>query len=180
MRKASRMVPAVLAAGALLLVGGCGGGGDDDTDDVAAPSTAPSPTADPKGDWMSAVIGLCNTLSGAVSGQQLTAGNDGKITPSEVLAGEKAARPAVDAFDQGLAALPAPPEAAEAEKALKDLMAANKPTVAAMLAAAEAGDQTKLNSVMADREKLRLSPQGLASLTAVGLPEKCNYRMAYS
>lgn len=179
MRTRSRKLPAALAAGVLLL-SGCGGGDDADADDVAAPSTAPSPTADPKGDWMSAVIGLCNTLAGAVSGRQLTAGSDGKLTPEEILAGEKAARPAVDAFDKGLAALPAPPEAAEAEKALKDLMAANKPNVAAMLAAAQAGDQAKLNAVLAEREKLRLSPQGLASLTAVGLPDKCNYRNTYS
>ena len=49
-----------------------------------------------------------------------------------------------------------------------------------MLAAAEAGDQAKLNAVLAEREKLRLSPQGLPSLAAVGLPEKCNYRTSYS
>ena len=169
-----------MALVAAVLVTGCGGGDGDGEDSVAAPSPQSSPSADPKGDWMSAVIGLCNDLSGAVSGQQLTAGNDGKITPGEVLAGEKAARPAVDAFDQGLAALPAPPEAAAAEKALTDLMALNEPTVTKMLAAAEAGDQEQLNAVLAEREKLRLSPQGIASLTAVGLPEKCDYRNAYS
>ena len=105
---------------------------------------------------------------------------DGKLTPEEILAGEQAARPAVDAFDKGLAALPAPPEAAEAEKALKDLMAANEPTVAALLAAAKAGDQAKMNAVFAEREKLRLSPEGIPSLTKHGLPEKCNYRNSYS
>lgn len=163
-----------------LLLSGCGGSDGDDEAEASAPSPKPSPTADPKGDWLSAVVSLCTTLSGAVSGQQLTAGADGKITPGEVLAGEKAARPAVEAFDSGLAALPAPPEAAEAEKALTDLMSLNKPTVAEMLAAAQAGDQATLDAVMAKREKIRLSPQGLASLTAVGLPEKCNYRNAYS
>ena len=163
-----------------LLLSGCGGGDDEDTADAAAPSAKPSPSADPKGDWLSAVAGLCNTLSGAVSGQQLQAGMDGKITPGEVLAGEKAARPAVQAFDAGLAALDAPPEAAEADKALKDLMAASKPSVKELLAAAEAGDQTKLNAVFSAREKLRLSPQGIASLTKHGIPEKCNYRNSYS
>ena len=163
-----------------LLLSGCGGGDADEDADVAAPSTAPSPTADPKGDWMSAVIGLCNTLSGAVSGRILTAGTDGKLTPQEVMAGEKAARPAVDAFDKGLAALPAPPEAAAAEKALKDLMTLNKPTVVDLLAAAEAGDQARLNAVLAERERIRLGPQGLPSLAKHGLPEKCNYRNSFS
>lgn len=171
-------VLAALSAG-LLLLSGCGGGDDADAD-VAAPSTKPSPTADPKGDWMSAVIGLCNTLSGAVSGRILTSGSDGKLTPEEVLAGEKAARPAVDAFDTGLAALPAPPEAAEAEKALKDLMVLNKPSVVELLAAAEAGDQARMNAVLAEREKIRLGPQGLPSLAEHGLPEKCNYRNSFS
>ena len=163
-----------------LLLSGCGGGDSDEDSDVAAPSAAPSPSADPKGDWMSAVAGLCNTLSGAVSGQALTAGSDGKLTPEEILSGEKAARPAVDAFDKGLAALPAPPEAAEAEKALTDLMVKNKPSVAALLAAAKAGDQAKVNAVLAEREKLRISPEGIPSLTKHGLPEKCNYRNSYS
>lgn len=176
MRHMSRKVPAALAAG-LLVLSGCGGG--DDADDVAAPSQQPSPTADPKGDWLSAVAGLCNTLSGAVSGQQLRDGMNG-YTPQEILAGEKAARPAVDAFDQGLAALPAPPKAAEAEKAFMDLKAKNKPSVAALLAAAQAGDQAKVNAVLGEREKLRISPEGIPSLTEHGLPEKCNYRMSYS
>lgn len=168
----------VLSVAAVLAVGGCGGGGDEDT--AAAPAAKPSPTADPGRAWILAVTGLCTTLAGEVSGHGITAGNDGKLTPAEILAGEKAARPAVDAFDQGLAALPAPPEAAAADKAMKDLMAANKPTVTAMLAAAQAGDQAKLNAVLAEREKLRLSPQGIPSLTGAGLPEKCNYRNSYS
>jgi hypothetical protein len=174
-----RNVTAALMLSALLL-SGCGEADKDDQADAGAPTAKPTPSADPKGDWISAVVGLCTDLSGAVSGQILTAGNDGKITPSEVLAGEKAARPAVVAFDKGLAALPAPPEAAGAEKALKDLMALNKPTVAELLAAAQADDQAKLNAVFAEREGIRLGPQGIASLTAVGLPEKCNYRMSFS
>lgn len=161
-----------------MLLAGCGGGDQDDDADVAAPSSAPSPSADPKGDWLSALVGLCTTLSGAVSGAELQAGSDGKITPAEVLAGEKAARPAVEAFDKGLAALSPPPEAAAADKALKDFLALSEPTVAAMLAAAKAGDQTKLNAVLAEREKLRLA--GYKALYAQGVPEKCSQRGTYS
>ncbi len=178
MRRTSRMIPAVLSVGALLLVGGCGGG-EDDTDDVAAPSTQPSPSADPKGDWLSAMAGLCNTLSGAVSGQQLRDGMDGKYSPAEILAGDKAAQPAVAEFDKGFAALSVPPEAAEAHKAFTDLRAKNKVSVAELLAAARAGDAAKVNAVLAEREKLRTSPQGIPSLTKHGLPEKCNYRNSY-
>ena len=162
-----------------MLLAGCGSGDADESDDVAAPSTAPSPTADPKGDWLSAMAGLCNSLSGAVSGQIIRDGMDGKYTPEEVLAGDKAAQPAVAEFDKGFAALTVPPEAAEAHKAFTDLRAKNASSVAALLAAAQAGDQAKMNAVFAEREKLRLSPEGIPSLTKHGLPEKCNYRNSY-
>ena len=171
-----RAATSVLLVSALLLPG-CGGGDDADSD-VAAPSAKPSPSADPKGDWLSSLIGLCTALSGAVSGAELQAGGDGKITPGEVLAGEKAARPAVDAFDKGLAALPVPPEAAEADAVLQDFLARSKPTVVDMLAAAQAGDQAALNAVLSEREKLRL--EGYQALYAVGVPEKCTQRGTYS
>ena len=42
----------------------------------------------------------------------------------------------------------------------------------------EAGDQAAVNRALAAREKERLGPDGLASLTAVGLPESCFLRTA--
>ena len=176
----SRIRPIGLLAAGVLVLSGCGGG-EDEPDTAAPPASAPSPAApDPKAEWISAVTGACTTLSGATSGKMLQLGGDGKYTPKEVLAMEEAARPAVDAFDAELAALPAPPEAAEADKALKNLMTKYEPMVQQLLAAAKSGDQAAVNKVLAEREKLRLSPEGIPALTAAGLPERCNVRGAFS
>lgn len=173
---------AVLAVTGVLLAG-CGGGETEParvlSQGAASPAGAAQP-ADPKKAYLSEISKLCTTLAGKVSGLQIQASADGKLTPAEVLSREEAGRPAVEAFDAGLAALRVPPEAADAHRALTDLLARNEPTVVKLLEAARAGDQAAVNAVLAEREKLRLGPQGIPSLVAAGIPEKCNYRASHS
>lgn len=171
---------AALAAAGLLLLTGCAA--DDAQDAAAAPAAvqAPPAAADGKAAWLSGMRGLCTTLAGKVSGMQMQAGMDGKITPQEVLDGEARSREAVAAFDQGYAALPAAPEAAEVRAFWDGFLARHRASLEPVLTAARAGDQAGVAAGFAGREKLRLGPDGLAALTANGLPEKCYFRTAYS
>ena len=162
----------------LLPLPACGGDDADDDAVAAAPSSAASAASDPKGDWTGALAQVCRTFSSAVSGTQRQQLADGKVTPEEVLAAEKAARPAVAEFDAQLAALQVPPEAAEAAKALEDFLVRSRPNAAELLAAARAGDQARLTSVLGAREKLRL--EGYQLLYAQRVPEQCTLRGTFS
>ena len=176
MRRTTTTVTVSLA----LLLAGCGGGEQEDTAEPAAKAApAAAPAADPKREWTNAVAAPCTDLAGVVAGRQLTAGSDGKITPAEVLAGQKAADPAVAAFDQGYAALTAPPEAAEAKKAYDAFLSTAKVTAAGVLKAAQAGDQAALVKALSAAEGQRLGPNGIQAFMDQGLPEKCRYRASF-
>jgi hypothetical protein len=171
-----------LAVGLALVLAGCGGADGDDTAEPAA-KQAPPPSAaaaDPKKEWVLAVTGLCAELAVEVSGRQLSDfTDDNRYSPDEVLAAERDARPAVERFDAGYAALPVPPEAEEAKKAYDTFLSLSKKTVPALLAAAKAGDQAAMEKVFAAREGVRNGPQGFKAFMPHGLPEKCGYRASY-
>ena len=181
--RTSRTAAATLTAALLLLTAACGG---EDSAQPAEPAQDPpaaqqAAAADPKRDWTSAVAGLCTDLAGVVAGRQISDfADDNKYTPDEIVAADAAARAAAKAFDDGYAALPAPPEAAEAKKAFDAFLAASRPHVAALLAAAKAGDETTMTKAFSGLEGVRLGPTGVKSFTAQGLPEKCHYRGSYT
>ena len=164
-----------------LLLGGCGGGGDDDDAVAAPPSPKAAPSADPRGDWLAAMSGLCGTLSGATGGAVLQAStSDNQISPAEHAAIAAQVKPATDAFDSGVAALTVPPEAADAKKALDDFLALQATSYAQLQAAADAGDQAALTKAYGVTQgQYASTPEG-AALKASGLPEKCSYRGSFA
>jgi hypothetical protein len=154
--------------------------GSDSPEQAARPVASPLASVDAKAEWLAAMSGLCGILSGETSGLTYQASiSDNRISPAEHRDIAQAAKPATDAFDAAVAALPVPPEAQPAKQAFDAYLALQKKAYAQLDAAAAANDQTALTKAYGVIQgQYATTPEGMA-LKASGLPEKCSYRGTY-